>query len=96
MNRAGLLLLAVLSAGPAVRAQEVRERAPPAAPSLTVRLSPVPETALDTPVVRERMAKLGLEAPKPERRTPEYLGRFVADEMTKWAPVLKASGAGAE
>jgi hypothetical protein len=52
VNRAGLLLLAVLSAGPAVRAQEVHERAPPAAPSLTVRLSPVPETALDTPVVR--------------------------------------------
>ena len=52
MNRAGLLLLALLSVGPAVGAQEVRERAPPAAPSLTVRLSPVPEVALDTPVVR--------------------------------------------
>jgi len=52
VNRAGLLLLALLSVGPAVGAQEVRERAPPAAPSLTVRLSPVPEVALDTPVVR--------------------------------------------
>jgi hypothetical protein len=52
VNRAGLLVLGVLSVGPAVRAQEVRERAPPAAPSLTVRLSSVPEVALDTPVVR--------------------------------------------
>ena len=52
MNRAGLLLLVVLSAGPAARAQEVRERAPPAAPSLSVRLLPIPEVALDTPVVR--------------------------------------------
>ena len=53
MNRAGLLLLGLLSAGPAARAQEVRERAPPAAaPSLTVRLSSLPEMALDTPVVR--------------------------------------------
>jgi hypothetical protein len=52
VNRAGLLLLGILSAGPAARAQEVRERAPPAAPSLSVRLSSVPEVALDTPVVR--------------------------------------------
>jgi hypothetical protein len=53
VNRAGLLLLGVLSAaGPAARAQEVHERAPPAAPSLSVRLSPIPEVALDTPVVR--------------------------------------------
>jgi hypothetical protein len=53
VNRAGLLLLGILSAGPAARAQEVRERAPPAAaPSLSVRLSSLPEMALDTPVVR--------------------------------------------
>jgi hypothetical protein len=52
VKRAGLLLLGILSAGPAARAQEVHERAPPAPPSLTVRLSPIPGTALDTPVVR--------------------------------------------
>ena len=53
MNRAGLLLLGILSAGPAARAQEVRERAPPAiAPGLSVRLSSLPGMALDTPVVR--------------------------------------------
>jgi hypothetical protein len=52
VKRAGLLLLGLLSAGPAARAQEVRERAPPAPPSLTVRLSRMPATALDTPVVR--------------------------------------------
>ncbi len=55
MNRVGLLLLGVLSAGgsPAARAQEVRERAPPAAaPTLSVRLADVPGMAPDTPVVR--------------------------------------------
>jgi hypothetical protein len=25
--------------------------------------------------------------------TPEYLGRFVADEIAKWAVPIKASGA---
>jgi len=53
VDRAALLLLGLLCAGPAARAQEVRERAPPAPhPSLTVHLSSPPETALDTPVVR--------------------------------------------
>ncbi len=49
---AGLLLLAALSAGPVARAQEVRERAPPVAPRLTVGFSTNAQTALDTPVVR--------------------------------------------
>jgi len=54
VNRAGLLLLGILSVGSAARAQESQERAPPppAAPSLTIGFSPVPEAALDTPVVR--------------------------------------------
>ncbi len=55
MNRAALvLLLGLLSAGSAARAQESQERAPPppAAPSLTLRLPSPPGTALDTPVVR--------------------------------------------
>ena len=55
MNRAGLLLLGVLSAWarPAARAQEVQERAPPAAaPALSIRLGDIPGMALDTPIVR--------------------------------------------
>ena len=30
---------------------------------------------------------------KPERRTPDYLGKFVANEIDKWAAPIKASGA---
>jgi hypothetical protein len=51
VNRAaGLLLAGFLLTGPAARAQEVRERAPP--PRLSISLSSGHETALDTPVVR--------------------------------------------
>ncbi len=53
MNRAaGLLLLGLLGAGSAVRAQEVQERAPPVAPVLSITFSPRSEATLDTPVVR--------------------------------------------
>jgi tripartite-type tricarboxylate transporter receptor subunit TctC len=52
--------------------------------------------ALDTPSVRDRLLQLGAVIPPPERRTPEYLGTFVKDEIAKWAGPIKASGATAE
>jgi tripartite-type tricarboxylate transporter receptor subunit TctC len=48
---------------------------------------------LDDPVVRERMAALGLSIVPPEQRTPEYLARFVQSEIERWAAPIKASGA---
>jgi tripartite-type tricarboxylate transporter receptor subunit TctC len=71
--------------------------APKGTPAAVVaRLNAAVSRALDTPVVRERLAGLGLDVPPPERRTPEFLGRYVVDEMAKWGPVIKASGAGEE
>jgi len=60
------------------------------------RLNAAVSSALDAPVVRERLAGLGLDVPPPARRTPEFLRGYVVDEMAKWAPALKASGAGEE
>jgi hypothetical protein len=53
LNRAaGLLLALLLSAGPAARAQEVRERAPPVTPRLSITLSRDSADGLRPPVVR--------------------------------------------
>lgn len=52
--------------------------------------------ALETPAVRDRLSSLGAVIPPPERRTPEYLARFVESEIAKWAGPIKASGAMAE
>lgn len=62
MNRAaGLLVALLVSAGPAVRAQEVHERAPPAAPLLSITLSHDSADALRPPVVRaERLLQDGV------------------------------------
>jgi hypothetical protein len=53
VNRAAGVLLGLLaSAGPAVRAQEVHERAPPVAPRLSVALARDSQEGLRPPVVR--------------------------------------------
>jgi tripartite-type tricarboxylate transporter receptor subunit TctC len=48
--------------------------------------------ALDIPSVRERFTAIGEEIPVRERRTPEYFGKFVADEIARWSGPIKASG----
>ena len=65
-------------------------------PAVIARLNAAVSHALDARVVRERLAGLGLDVPPPERRTPEFLARYVVDEMAKWAPAIKASGAAEE
>jgi hypothetical protein len=53
LNRAaGLLLALLLSAGPVARAQEIRERAPPVTPRLSITLSRDSADRLRPPVVR--------------------------------------------
>ncbi len=54
------------------------------------------EHALASPVVSERLAKLGAVIPPPEKRTPEFLRDFVKSEITKWAIPVRASGASLE
>jgi tripartite-type tricarboxylate transporter receptor subunit TctC len=47
---------------------------------------------IETPSVRERLRELGAEVVAPERRSPEYLQKFVVSEIEKWAVAIKASG----
>jgi hypothetical protein len=41
---------------------------------------------------QEKLQKLGDVVVAPERRSPEYLQRFVVTEIKKWAGPIKASG----
>ena len=52
--------------------------------------------AVETPAVRERYKSIGVTIPPSERRTPEYLAKFVPSEIERWAAPIKASGASAE
>jgi tripartite-type tricarboxylate transporter receptor subunit TctC len=51
---------------------------------------------LDDPVVRKRLEGLGLEIVPTERRTPEYLAKFVAEEIERWGKVVRAAGISAD
>jgi tripartite-type tricarboxylate transporter receptor subunit TctC len=48
--------------------------------------------AIKTPVVRERLEKLGAQVVSDDRATPEYLAKFVKSEIEKWAEPIKKSG----
>ena len=60
------------------------------------RLAKATSEAVDTPAIRERLKELGVTIPAPERRTPEYLAKFVPAEIERWAGPIKASGASAD
>jgi tripartite-type tricarboxylate transporter receptor subunit TctC len=48
---------------------------------------------IDTPAIRTRITEYGAELAAPERRSPDYLQKFVESEIEKWAVPIKASGA---
>jgi tripartite-type tricarboxylate transporter receptor subunit TctC len=64
--------------------------------SIVEKLNEAMIVVLETPAVRERLDSVGLSVPAPERRSPEYLGRFVKSEIEKWAVPIKASGVSAD
>jgi tripartite-type tricarboxylate transporter receptor subunit TctC len=55
------------------------------------RLNMALSDTLDTPLVRQRLEGLGMSIPPPDRRSPEYLARFVASEIDKWSGPIKAA-----
>ncbi len=51
---------------------------------------------IETPMVQERLKGIGATVVASDRRSPEYLSKFVAAEIAKWAVPIKASGATAD
>jgi tripartite-type tricarboxylate transporter receptor subunit TctC len=65
---------------------------PKATPAPIIRrLNTALSDTLDTPLVRQRLEGLGMSIPPPDRRSPEYLARFVASEIDKWSGPIKAA-----
>jgi tripartite-type tricarboxylate transporter receptor subunit TctC len=62
-------------------------------PEVVARLADALDKALDEPVVRETIAKLGGSIPAKAERSPAAFDRFVRSEIARWAPILAATRA---
>ncbi len=63
-----------------------------APPAVVKKLNSAIVQSMKTPTVKEHLAKLGAEVVADDRATPEYLGKFLKDEIEKWAGPIKKSG----
>jgi tripartite-type tricarboxylate transporter receptor subunit TctC len=60
------------------------------------KLNKAASETIDSALVRERFAAVGVTIIPPERRSPEYLAKYIPSEIEKWAGPIKASGATGE
>jgi tripartite-type tricarboxylate transporter receptor subunit TctC len=61
-------------------------------PDIVQKLNRAAIAALQAPLAQQRLKEIGSDLVTPERMSPEYLGKFVAIEIEKWAHVIKSSG----
>lgn len=57
------------------------------------RLQAATAEAMNTPGLREQLDSLAATMVAPERRSSDYLGRFVRSEFDKWGEAIRAGGA---
>jgi tripartite-type tricarboxylate transporter receptor subunit TctC len=51
---------------------------------------------IDDPAIRKRLEELGLEIASPERRSPEYLAKYLPQEIERWAKPIREGGVSAD
>jgi tripartite-type tricarboxylate transporter receptor subunit TctC len=56
------------------------------------KLNEVTHATMETPLVKQRMLESGVTGVTPDRRSPEYLAKFVADEVARWEGPIRAGG----
>jgi tripartite-type tricarboxylate transporter receptor subunit TctC len=64
--------------------------------AIVEKLNATTGATMNTPAVQERLKEIGAELPAPERRSPQYLAKFVGTEIEKWAGPIKALGISAD
>ncbi|MBX9777389.1 MAG: tripartite tricarboxylate transporter substrate binding protein BugD [Xanthobacteraceae bacterium] len=56
------------------------------------RMNKVMNTMIEEPAMRKRLEELGLEILPPEQRTPEYLAKYLAEDVARWKKVIVSAG----
>jgi tripartite-type tricarboxylate transporter receptor subunit TctC len=60
--------------------------------AIVKKLGDATNAAMDDPLIKTRMRDIGVNGVAPERRSPEYLAKFVVDEIARWEGPIKAGG----
>ncbi|HUI96492.1 MAG TPA: tripartite tricarboxylate transporter substrate-binding protein [Xanthobacteraceae bacterium] len=60
------------------------------------RLNKATQAMLEDPTMRKRLEDLGLDIVPPDQRSPEYLAKFLPEDIARWSKVIKAAGISAE
>jgi tripartite-type tricarboxylate transporter receptor subunit TctC len=70
---------------------------PKGTPDAIVRkLNAAVNQSLESPTLRKRLEELGLEIVPAEQRTPEYLAKFLPEDIERWAKPIRAAGINAD
>jgi tripartite-type tricarboxylate transporter receptor subunit TctC len=56
------------------------------------KLNKVMSDTIDDPGIRKKLEELGLEIVPKENRTPEYLAKYLPQEVARWGKVIKDAG----
>jgi len=56
------------------------------------KLNAAAHATMDTPAIKSRMLEMGVTGVAPDRRSPEYLARFVVEEVARWEDPIKSGG----
>lgn len=59
---------------------------------IVAKLNAVTHAAMDTPAIRARMREIGVTDVALDRRSPEYLAKYVAEEIARWEAPIKSGG----
>jgi tripartite-type tricarboxylate transporter receptor subunit TctC len=66
---------------------------PKGAPAdVVAKLNQATHAAMETPAVKTRMHEIGVANVAPERRSADYLAKFVADEVKRWEGPIISGG----
>jgi tripartite-type tricarboxylate transporter receptor subunit TctC len=60
------------------------------------KLNKAMSDTLDDRAIRSKLEELGLEIMAKEQRTPEYLAKFLPEEIERWGKVIRAAGISAD
>jgi tripartite-type tricarboxylate transporter receptor subunit TctC len=59
---------------------------------VVAKLAEVTQATMETPAIKTRMLEIGVTGVSKDRQSPEYLSKYVAEEIARWEAPIKSGG----